>query len=164
MSLWTWLAKVWHAFKVSVAPMVVGILELLQGGEDSGLFNGLSKIIDDATGSKVASDINAKLKAILPNAIAALLGVEGLPANPTDDQIKDFEQKILNAVISKKAQQSVPGQVISALGVQIYDIIKKLVAEHADGSAITAAQITNAVEEVFQDLQADKAAAQDPNQ
>ncbi len=159
-----WFGKLVHSFKVSVAPMVVSILEAVQGLEDTGLIPGLAKIIDAATGGKGAETINADLKAALPNAIAAFLAVEGLPANPTPQQEKDFETAILNAVVSKKAQQSVPGQVISTLGIQIYDLIKKIVADHADGSAVKAAEIVAAVEEAWSDYQADLAAAQDPNQ
>lgn len=156
--------KVLHSFKVSVAPMVVGILEAVQGLEDTGLLPGLAKIIDTATGGKGAETINADLKAALPKAIAVFLGVEGLPANPTEQQEKDFETAILNAVVSKKAQQTVPGQVISALSIQIYDLIKKIAADHADGSAVKAAEIVTAVEEAWVDYQNDLAAAQDPNQ
>lgn len=156
--------KVLHAFKVSVAPLVVGALELIQKEEDSGLLPGLSKLIDSATGGKGAETINADLKAALPNAIAFFFGVEGLPANPTEQQEKDFSAAILNAFVSKKAQQTVPGKVISALGVEIYDLIKKIAAEHADGSAVTAAEITGAVEKAYQYYVAALSAAQDPNQ
>lgn len=164
MSIFVWfgkeVAKLFHSLKITVAPMVVSILELVQTAEDTGLLPGIAKIIDDMTKGKVAEDINTAIKAGVLNAIALFLGIEGLPANPTEQQEKDFSAAVLNAVLSKKAQQSVPGKVISALGVDIYDIIQKSVAAHTDGTKVTAAEIIEDVELAFQDAQALIAAAQ----
>lgn len=171
MSLWTWLGGIFHGIKVKIEPIVVGILQLVQKAEDTGLLPGIAKILDNLTGSKLPTEVNDELKAELPKLLAVWLGIAGLPPNPTDQQEKDFANAIENAIISKKAQQTVPGEVISDLGVQIYNRIKQIAAAHVDGSKVTKAEIITAVEDSFQDLQndianaqADQAAAQDPNQ
>lgn len=161
MSIFSWIPKLFHSLKVKIAPIVVGILQFVQGAEDKGFLDGVAALIDKMLGNKVAEDINAQIKKQLPLQIALWLGIETISADATDDQIKAFEQSILNAFISKKAQQTVPGQVARDLGLQIYVIIKKLVTDaKAHETAVTAAQIGQAIEEAFQDYQADLLAAQ----
>lgn len=161
MSIFSWIPKLFHSLKVKIAPIVVGILQFVQGAEDKGFLDGVAALIDKMLGNKVAEDINAQIKKQVPLQIALWLGVESISIDATDEQIKAFEQSILNAFISKKAQQTVPGQVVTALGIQVYAIIKKLVTDaKAHETAITAAQMAMAVEEAFQDYQADLLAAQ----
>lgn len=161
MSLWTWIGGIFHGIKVKIAPAVVGILQLVQGAENTGLLPGIAAIIDNMTGNKVASSINAEIKAQVPKEIALWLGIETLSADATPDQEAAFEKAVLDAFLSKKAQQTVPGQVISPLGVQVFAIIKKLVTDaNTHETAITAPQIAGAIEEAFQDLQKDLAVAQ----
>lgn len=155
-----WIENGFHTIKVKIAPAVVGILQMVQAAENTGLLPGIAAIIDKMTGTLVASNINAQLKVQVVNEIALWLGVETLSADATPEDEAKFEQAILDAFISKKAQQTVPGQVVSALGVQVYAIIKKLVADaKVHETAITAPQITGAIEEAFQDYQQDLAAA-----
>lgn len=162
-----WIENGFHTLKVKIAPAVVGILQLVQGAENTGLLPGIAAIIDKMTGTLVASNINAQLKVQVVNEIAVWLGIQTLSANATPEEEAKFEQAVLDAVISKKAQQSVPGQVVSALGVQVFAIIKKLVSDaKINDTAISAGQIAGAVEESFQDYQNDPAAAnaeQDPD-
>lgn len=156
-----WIENGFHTLKIKIAPAVVGILQLVQGAENSGLLPGIATIIDKMTGSLVASNINAQVKVQVVNEIALWLGVQTLSADATPEEEAKFEQAILDAVISKKAQQSAPGQVVSALGVQVFAIIKKLVANaKLNDTAISAGQIAGAVEEAFQDYQTDLANAQ----
>ncbi|MBS1915652.1 MAG: hypothetical protein JST87_05205 [Bacteroidetes bacterium] len=156
MSLWTWLSKIFNDVKVKVAPVVVGILNAIQGAEDSGIVDTIAKIIDGAFNTKIAETVNAALKTAVLDAIAAELAITGLPANPTDADIKAFETAIVTAVAGKKAV-GVKGKAVIDLGVQVYDIIQKIVAEHIDGSKVTAAEIVIAVEEAYQDWQNDLA-------
>lgn len=156
-----WIENGFHTLKVKIAPAVVGILQLVQGAENTGLLPGIAAIIDKMTGTLVASSINAQLKVQVTNEIAVWLGIQTLSTDATPEDEAKFEQAVLDAIISKKAQQSVPGQVVSALGVQIFAIIKKLVADaKIHDTAISAGQIAGAVEESFQDYQKDLAAAQ----
>lgn len=156
-----WIENGFHALKIKIAPAVVGILQLVQGAENTGLLPGIATIIDKMTGTLVASTVNAELKVQIPNQIAVWLGVETLSADATPEQEAIFEKAILDAFVAKKVQQTVKGQVISALGVQVFAIIKKLVADaKVHETAITAPQITGAIEESFQDYEQDLAAAQ----
>lgn len=163
MSIWTWLAKIWTDIKIKVGPLVVGILHVIQGAEDSGIVDGIAKVIDDATKTKIAEDANAELKVVVLDGIAVELAVDKLPANPTDADVKAFESAIVTAVAGKKAV-GVKGKAVLDLGVQVYDIVQKTLAAHVDGTKVTAQEITTDVEDAYQDWQADLAAetASDP--
>jgi hypothetical protein len=159
--LFKWLAALGHSVKVKAAPFIVSILQVLQKGEDIGLIPAIDKAIDDTFDTKIFENTNELLKKAIKAGIALFLGIEGLPDNPTEADIQTFITNAENALISKKAQQSVPGEVISAMGVKMFAIIKNLVDAHKiSETAVTAAEITDAIEEAFQDLQKAIAAAQ----
>jgi len=160
MSLWTWLGGLFHHLKVKIAPAVVGILEVVKGAEESGVVDGLAKVVDQAFHTTAAENGNALLKKGINSALAAFLAIEDLPDNPTEDQVQKFGKDVLTAVAGKKAAQSIPGQVNVNLGAQLWVIIDKIYQGHkADGGKVTAAEIITAVQEAWQDLQDDIARA-----
>lgn len=159
MSLWTWIGGILHGVKVKIAPAVVGFLNVLSGLEESGIIDGIDKVIDTAFKTKVAENVNAVIKANILTWIAAWTGVETISSNASNADKKKFSDAIVAAVVSKKASQTVSGQVIEELGIQVWSIVQKAVGEIHEKAA-TAAQITGYLEEAYQDLQKDLADAQ----
>lgn len=160
--LFKWISDAWHTLKVKIAPAIVGILELLQNAETTGLMDGISKAIDSITKGHIAENVNAIIKANIAKGIATFLAIEDLPDNPTADDIQKFQTDITNALISKKAQQSVPGEVISNFGVQLFTIIQNAIgaANSVEGGGLSFVKIAAAVEEAWQAYQTDLANAQ----
>lgn len=155
-----WFGNLVHSAKVDIGKVLVPIMEAVQGLETSGVLPTIAAVLDKAT-AHLSTTINEALKKAIPAGLAAALAIEGLPDNPTDQDVKDFTTRIVNAVVSKKAAQSVPGQVISNLIAQTYKVIEGILTEaHTAGSNVTFAQITGAVEKVYQAYQADIIAAQ----
>jgi hypothetical protein len=158
MSIWTWFGGIFHSIKVKIAPVIVSILEILKGAEESGVADAITSFVDKALHTHVAEDINALVKKNIYNAIAAFLAIEGLPDNPTDDQIKAFVSVAVTALAGKVAAESIKGKVYQDFGIELYDIIKKAVdASKVSGKAITANQIAGDLEEAYQDYVAAQA-------
>jgi hypothetical protein len=161
MFLWSWLGNFLHGVKVKIAPVVVGILNVVSGLETTGVLDGVAKVIDTYFKTSLAENVNALVKANVIKQLALWLGVEDLPASPTVAQEQQFSQDITQAFLSKKAQQSVPGQVAQELGVQVFNIIQTTVgADKVADKAVSAGQMATMVEEAFEDLQGDIATAQ----
>jgi hypothetical protein len=147
-----WFGNIFHSIKVKVAPVVVSILEVLKGAEETGVADAISSFIDKALHTHVAEDINALVKKNIYNAIAAFLAIEGLPDNPTDDQIKAFVSVAVTALAGKVAAESIKGKVYQDFGIQLYDIVKKAIdASKVSGNAVTANQIAGDIEQAYQD-------------
>lgn len=158
MSIWTWFGGIFHSIKVKIAPVIVSILEVLKGAEESGVADAITSFIDRALNTHVAEDINAFIKKNVYAAIAAFLGLEGLPDNPTDDQIKAFVSLAVTALAGKVAAESIPGKVYQDFGIQLYDLIKKEVdASKLSHNAVTANEIAIDIEQAYQDYVAAQA-------
>lgn len=160
MSIWTWLGNIFHTVKVKIAPAIVSILNIVQGLEKVGIVDGVAKVVDTAFKTKLAEDANALVKANILTQIALWTGVAKLSADSTEADIKAFDDAVLAAVLSKKAAQSIPGQVASDLGAQIFQIVKTTIGDaQVHETSVTAADIIADIEEAYQDLLADIAAA-----
>jgi hypothetical protein len=159
MSLWSWLGGIFHDVKVKVAPLVVGILSVIDAGETSGVLPAIAKILSPITAT-LSVTINNLVQANVQKQLAIWLGVENLSANPTPAQEQTFAAALVAAFASKKASATVKGEVEQALGVQIYNIIATTIgADKVADLKVTAAQIGEDVEESYQDLLTDLANA-----
>lgn len=160
MSLWSWLGNIVHDVKVKVAPLVVGILQVIKSGEDSGVLPAIAKVLSPITGT-LSVAANNLVQANVNKQLALWLGIETLSATPTAEEEAAFATALYNAFASKKASETVKGQVETELGVQIYNVIATTIGyDKVHNLKVTAGQIATDVEEVYQDLQDDLAAAQ----
>lgn len=163
MSLWSWLAGIGHTIKIKVAPLVVGILNIVKGLEDDGVLPAIAKVLAPIT-KNLSVEINTLVQTNVNKQLALWLGIEDLSTTPTQEEETTFATAVVNAFASKKASETVKGQVETELGVQLYNIIATTIgADKVANIKVTAAQITGDVEEAFEDLQADLAAAQGTN-
>jgi hypothetical protein len=88
------------------------------------------------------------------------LGIETLTASATAAQITAWEQTVISAIASKKAIQTIKGQVLTTLGGQIFaDVQAILAANKVAGTSFTLAQGIGEVEKAYQEYVADEAAA-----
>lgn len=159
MSIWTWLGGILHDIKIKVAPLIVGIIEAVKAAETSGILPAIATVLAPIT-KNLSVTINNLVQANINTQLAVWLGIEGLPANPTEAQELAFSNAVAVAYEGKKAAETVNGQVEQELGVQLYNIIVKTVgADKVAGTNVTANQIAGDIEEAYQDYVADQAAA-----
>jgi hypothetical protein len=162
MSIWTWLGGIFHDVKVKLAPIIVGLLQILKGGESSGILPLLANALSPITkGLSVAA--NALLMTNINNQLALWLGIEQLPASPTLAQEEAFGLLVLTAIEGKKATQTVAGQVNVDLAAILYNTIANTVgADKIANLKVTAGQIAIDVEQSYQQWVASEAAAGTP--
>jgi len=132
------------------AKIAVAILEDLKVLFDSGATNFVAQIIDGLTKSNIPSEILALLQKELPKALAVGLAVEGLPSNPTDQDVQDFANRVLTA-FGVTADKS---KFYSTLAADITGIIR---SNTAPGQKFTFAVLIQDVEQAYKDYIAAKA-------
>jgi hypothetical protein len=162
MSIWTWIDGIFHGAKIKLAPIVVGILQVLKGGETSGVLPAIAQALSGIT-KGLSVEINTLLTNNINNAIAAFLALEQLPANPTTAQLEAFGTAVLTAIEGKKATQTVTGQVNVNLGAILYTAIANTIgADKIANLKVTVGQIAIDVENAYAQWVASEASAGTP--
>jgi len=148
--IWAWVKKTFNTIKVDVAPIAVGIVEDIKNAEANGILPAIANALSTITGG-LSVTINADIQAAIPNTLAALLALEGLPSNPTADQITAFENAVLKAISSKSFQQK--SALWTTLAGQVYILIATDLKQN--NGTLTFAQIVTLVEDAYQQYLAD---------
>lgn len=107
----------------------------------------LLNIADAVTGSKLPTNIASTVISIIPKVLAAELAIQGLPDNPTPEQILAFEQAVM-AAFNVSSNNS---KLYTILGAQIYGIIQASIANGKTNFADLVAD----VEQAYTDYQKD---------
>lgn len=163
MSVWTWLGNIFHDVKVKLAPIIVGILQAVKGGETSGVLPAIANALSPIT-KGLSVTVNNLLSANINNALAAFLGIEALTSSPTEAQLDAFGLLVMTAIEGKKATEDVKGQTNVLLGAILYTTIANTIgADKIADLKVTAGQIATDVEESYVDWQTQEAAAADPS-
>lgn len=142
--LWDQIKKIGAWTVQHAAPTMVAVIGTLQNFWKTGTPGFLAGILDQLTKSGVPSTVVAAVGKELPNMLAVALAVEGLPADPTDQQVIDFEQRVL-AAFNVHDDKS---QLYTTLGAQILGIIRR---DLIPGQKFTFAKLVADLEEAYQD-------------
>jgi hypothetical protein len=153
MSLWTWLAKIFKSVKTDAAKIAVVITEDVQTLLKTGLAGELAKAISAIFPNvkNLPQEVVDTLQKTIPKILAAELALQGLPDNPTEQDILDFERKVLEAFSVHDSKS----KLYTTLGAQVYGILY----EYAHGKKLTFANLVVDLEEAYQDYLRDKAEA-----
>jgi hypothetical protein len=154
-----WLAGEFSHLKGVIAPSAVSVVEAIQAAEASGILDAVAAALAPVT-NQLSVVVNNDIKLGIPVALAIGLGIEGLPANATPEDIAAFEQRILVATGNKNIL--VKGTWESNVGAQIYGLVQTAILSNAgtaNAGTLTLAQIIPLIEKAFQAIQAAKAAA-----
>lgn len=156
---WDLIKKIGAWTVEHAAPTLVAVVEELQSLWKSGTPGFIASVLDSLTKSGVPTTVVNAVGKELPNMLAVGLAIEGLPADPTDVQIADFEQRVL-AAFNVHTDKS---QLYTVLGAQLLGIIRR---DLVPGQKFTFAQLVTDLEEAYQDYQNDLAdnATADPVQ
>lgn len=148
--VWVWLKKAFTDIVVHAASVAISITEQIKDGLNSDAAGFIAKVLDGLTHSGVPDHVLEFLRKIVPEVLAAELAVQALPLNPTEQDILDFENKLLAAfkVTDNKSK------LYTTLAAQIYGIVMQTFAATPDVPP-TWAEWVKAVEEAYQDYQND---------
>lgn len=136
--------------KKDVNVVAITVTEAIKLALDSGTAGFLAGIIDSLFKTHIAQDVLGLLKKFIPKILATELAIQGLPDNPTPDDILAFEQSVLKAfsVTDDKSK------LYTTLAAQLYGHIKDALG---DGK-VTFAEAVIIIEATYQDYLTDKAA------
>lgn len=146
-----WIGRAFKDGVKKAAPIAVTITEAVKIALESDMAGFLAKFLDGITHSHVPSDVLSEMTKQIPKLLAVELAVEGLPDNPTEDDILAFESRILAAfrVYDNKSK------LYTVFGAQVFGLIKGTLEETPDVPP-TFAEWVKAVEEAYQDYLRDK--------
>lgn len=148
---WQWLKKELKFIERDGAKIAITVTEHVKEGLQSGVIGFLATLADNLLKSHVAEDVVAAINKNIDKVIALELALQGLPDNPTAQQLSDFEQQIIGA-FGKLDNKS---KLYSTIAAQVALIVDKLYP-NADAPNPTWAEIIAAVQEAFLDYEADK--------
>lgn len=138
-----WLKKTFTTIKTDGAKIAVAITADVQAALDSGTLDTVAKIIETVFPSvqHLPDAIVAELKIIIPKTLAIELAVIGLPDSPTEQDILDFEKRILEAFHLTDDKS----KLYTTIAAVIYGILKRHI-----GEKLTFAQLVMDVEDAYQ--------------
>lgn len=156
MSIFTkigaWFAKVFKVIAVDADKFAITVTEYIKQGLDTGILGAIAKALDSITGH-VSTEVLAFLQAEIPKALAVELAIQGLPANPTADDIATFEKEILTVIGGKDLVSK--SKLWTTFSVQVFTLVQA--ALKANNDNLTFAQIVALIEQAYQDYVQDKA-------
>jgi len=150
-NLWTWFKNIFKFVERHADVVAITITEEIKTALNNGVAGFLALIVDNLTKSHVAADIVEILKKNIQKVLAVELAVQGLPDNPTADDILKFENEIL-ASFGKIDNQS---KLYTTLAAQIYGLIDTTLKATPD-TPPTFAEWVHVVEQAYQDYLQDK--------
>jgi hypothetical protein len=150
-----WFDKTFSDIQTDIAPIAVTVTEGLKTALDSGILPSIVDLIPNV-GPAIATWLKANGDAIIEKALATELGVEGLPANATTEQVTAFVQSVIAALAGSTV--AAKSKIWTTVAGQLYTIIDQALNESANG-ALTWAQIVALIEQSYQDYLADQATA-----
>lgn len=95
-NVWTWIKHAFQWLKKDADKVAIAIVQDLNVALNSGLVDLVVKAISPNTDS-LPTEVLATLKKVIPNTLAILLSLQALPDNPTEDDLKAFAEKVLEA-------------------------------------------------------------------
>lgn len=156
MSIFTkvgaWISKVFNGALRDADQIAIVTTEAVKTALVNGVAGFIAEVLDGLTKSQVPTEILTLVQNNISKILAVELGIQGLPANPTEADILAFEQSVLTAfsVTSDKSK------LYTTLAAQIYGIIK---TQADSGTSFTFAQLVSDVESAYADYVADQTPA-----
>jgi hypothetical protein len=141
--------------KKFISHTAVAITEAVKSAtEPAGILQQLAQVIDATLKTKLAEDAVAAVQAISIKALTVELGIEGLPDDPTGDDILTFENSVFKAITGKGTYGQ--SKFYTSYAAQVFTIVQTALGKNHN---LSFADIVSIVEESYQTWLADKAAA-----
>ena len=88
-----------HALKVDIAPVIVAITGGINTALSSGILGSIAGVLESILPAlgHLPEDLIAEAKIWVPKLLATALAIEGIPDNPTQQDILDFEKRVMDA-------------------------------------------------------------------
>lgn len=142
-NVWTWVKHAFDFLKKDADKVAIAITQDVNLALNSGLVDALVKALEPVTGH-LPAEVIAYLKPIVPKVLAAELSLQGLPDNPTADELKAFADQVMEAFA--KADLYKKTKVYTTVAADLYNGIQEAIKE--DGK-LSFFEIVNLVQKAF---------------
>jgi hypothetical protein len=144
------ISKIWKSLTGSTDTAAIAITEGIQEALKNGTLTTITKIVEAVLpiGETLPAAIIAKLDVLIPQILSFELSIQGLSDNPTEVQIKAFEDEIIKAF----GVSTDNSKLWTTLAAQVYIIIK---SDVESGTKYTFAQAVIDVEKAYHAYVAD---------
>lgn len=153
---WEWLKKEFTRLGKFFSDHVIRVAVTVTNGVKDALASGtvdfIATIADGLTKSNVPSEIVGLIKLIIPKILAFELAIEGLPPNPTQDDIIAFETRALAALGISFQKDKVWATITAQVILEVKSMLN-------DGK-ITFAEAFQLGQDVYKDYKQDMAIAE----
>lgn len=147
-----WFANAFVDIKTDIAPVLVNVIEAIRTAETDGLLPAIANALSPLT-KGLSVEVNNKIAAGIPKALAVALGIEGLPANPTAAQVTAFCDAAITAIAGKEAD--VKGSAYTETVGQLYVLIESSLESK---TGLTVGAVIVDVEQAYEDMEENIAA------
>ena len=148
--LGAWFAKAFTTIETDVVPVAITVTEQLKAALASGATDLVEKAVDGLIGKPgLAEEVVGLIKLVIPKVLAVELAIQGLPINPTPEEVATFTQNVIAAFTPLTAKD----KLYTTLAAQIVADVQA--EQNLPGS--TWAKIIAVCEEAYQQYQSDSA-------
>lgn len=147
-----WFSKAFKTVRDDADKVAITITQGLKLALDSGLV----KVVTDLIPGTLDDDIVKFLQTAIPKALAIELSLQGLPDNPTPDQVKTFIDLVVKNVASKNWQAQ--SEFYTSLSVNLFNQIEQDFNQNPDAANLSFAQIVAVIESAYQQIKDHNAA------
>lgn len=165
MSIWTWFGKIFKSVKNDGSKVAIAITEEIKKFVLNPVAGFLATLVDKIFDTHLAEDALTLVKNNINKVLAVELAIQGLPDNPTEDEISAFENEVVKAVTN--LDTSGKSKLWTTVAAQVYGIIQ---TDINNNTPLSFAELVKDVEEAYQDYLKDladsesqAAADDDPN-
>lgn len=148
--IWNWLKKAFTVIEKDVDKVAITVTQHIKDDLDNGVLGFIATTLAGVLHSQVPIEIVALLKMKIPKILAVELAIQGIPDNATDQDILEFEQRVLDA-FGVNNQKS---KLYTVLASQIYLEVKTLMNE---AHGVTFAEAVKLIEDSYTLYLKDKA-------
>lgn len=143
-----WFTKAFKTVRDDADRIAITITQNLKLASDSGLLKVLTDLIPGTLDDKILQF----LQNALPKALAVELALQGLPDNPTPEQVKEFIDLVISKLASKNWQDQ--SKFYTSLSVNLYNQIEQDFNNHPDNANLSFAEVVSIIESAYAQIKA----------
>lgn len=150
-----WKLSQWFShFKANADKVAIAVTQAVKTALEGQVAQSISAVLDEIFKTHIAEDVLAVLKVAALKTLAIELAIQGIPDNPSGDDILNFEKQVWEAITGKSPQDK--AKLWTTFAAQFFVRVKALLGEN---TTLTFAQIVILIEQAYQDYLSDLAQA-----
>lgn len=149
---WAWLKTAFTYIEQDADKIAITITTEVKSLLASGVVTAIADFIDAEFKTQLGTEVVALLNSFVPKALAVELAIQGLPANPTPNDLQVFSDAVVKAFTGLSPQGKT--KLYTTLAAQVFGLIETEVNKK---EPVTFAELVSLVEQAYQDYLEDLA-------